>query len=224
MQNVKTIAVIGADERNFAVVNWLLATNFYYWSTKSSFQRSIKHWWSQNRYITRKNAEMPCAINASWKLMLFLSGHCKSSSSKIKNVCKLLSILWRMMMSLLESINIKLVSILFSHIQNVSGKSCNIWWIIWQRVFTRRTQEALPEYSFIILKELDFVTYVSQIKKLWNKDPTLYSPFIYKNMNNRMAMALTESVRKTIENCCNRTGCYYTDRRLDSVSRRDCGW
>lgn len=91
MQNVKTIAVIGAsDKRNFAVLNEL-ATRYQlllFDSNEKALSEIYQSLILQNRYAAIE--QMPCAINASWEAdIIILSGLCINDAEvvqKIKNV------------------------------------------------------------------------------------------------------------------------------------------
>lgn len=91
MQNIKSIAVIGAsDKRNFAVLNGL-ATRYQlllFDNNEKALSEIHQALLQENRYASIE--QMPCAVNASWEAdIIILSGFCINDSQivqKIKNV------------------------------------------------------------------------------------------------------------------------------------------
>lgn len=91
MQNVKTIAVIGAsDKRNFAVLNELASRYqlLLFDRNENALSEIHQALMAQNRYASIE--VMSCAINASWEAdIIILSGFCINDPEvvqKIKNV------------------------------------------------------------------------------------------------------------------------------------------
>jgi hypothetical protein len=91
MQNIKSIAIIGAsDKRNFAVLTGL-ATRYQlllFDNNEKALAEIHQALLQENRYASIE--QMPCAVNASWEAdIIILSGFCINDSQivqKIKNV------------------------------------------------------------------------------------------------------------------------------------------
>lgn len=88
MQNIKTIAVIGAsDKRNFAVLNELAARYQLLLFDKNEQALSEIHQavLSKNRYAYIE--KMPCATNASWEAdLIILSGFCINDATVVQTI------------------------------------------------------------------------------------------------------------------------------------------
>jgi hypothetical protein len=90
MQNVKTIAVIGAsDKRNFAVLNELSSRYqmLLFDNNENALSEIHQSLLLQNRYA--KVEKMPCAVNASWEAdVIILSGFCINDSEIVQKIKK----------------------------------------------------------------------------------------------------------------------------------------
>lgn len=86
MQNIKTIAVIGAsDKRNFAVLNELAARYqmLLFDNNEKALLEIHQALLVQNRYA--KIEKMSCATNASWEAdIIILSGFCINDSNVVQ--------------------------------------------------------------------------------------------------------------------------------------------
>lgn len=90
MQNVKTIAVIGAsDKRNFTVLNEL-ATRYQlllFDNNEKALSEIYQALLVQNRYATIE--QIPCAVNASWEAdIIILSGFCIKDAEVVQKIKK----------------------------------------------------------------------------------------------------------------------------------------
>ncbi|MBE0393385.1 MULTISPECIES: hypothetical protein [unclassified Flavobacterium] len=90
MQNIKTIAVIGAsDKRNFAVLNELAARYqmLLFDNNEKALLEIHQALLAQNRYA--KIEKMACATNASWEAdIIILSGFCINDSNVVQKIKK----------------------------------------------------------------------------------------------------------------------------------------
>lgn len=90
MQNVKTIAVIGAsDKKNFAVLNELAARHqlLLFDNNEKGLSDIYKALLLKNRYAAIE--KMPCAVNASWEAdVIILSGFCINDAEIVQKIKK----------------------------------------------------------------------------------------------------------------------------------------
>lgn len=90
MQNVKTIAIIGAsDKRNFAVLNELATRHhlLLFDNNEKALSEIYQALSLKNRYAAIE--KMPCAVNASWEAdIIILSGLCINDSDVVQKIKK----------------------------------------------------------------------------------------------------------------------------------------
>jgi hypothetical protein len=86
MENIRTIAVIGAsEERNFSILKELSERYHLYYSIKEALTNIHESLMAQNRHGDIE--KMDCALSASWEAdIIILSGFCVNDAAVVEKI------------------------------------------------------------------------------------------------------------------------------------------